>query len=439
MKLKKFWRALALIHIILTLFVLTRPFVSFLGAEKGEFGGKIFYILFGLCLIIVPIVLVRLRQFVWVALRDKLLMLLIAFALISVLWSYAPEATLRQSVTLLGETFLGVYLAMHYSVREQMRIVAWVLGIAAVLSLIAALAFPTLGIGSKSMPEAWTGIYGHKNIFGKLMALSTVIFFIFTKDCRKKWIGWGGFILSFVLVLLSRSLTSLVALIVILGLMPLYRSLRWRDIRAKAVVICAGALVVSVTIVVLATNPDPFFNALGRDPGQNTLVSRMHLWGDLLHKVEQRPLLGYGLGAFWLGWEGESADIWSKQDGWTPPHAHNGYLDIWLDLGLIGLGIMLCHLVLNFRRGIGLMRSVGPTGGLWALAYLTFLLLTSLTEDTLITRAPGILWTIYVALTLSMCVRLHRIGIASNERKELLSAKNSNIMKRLTRAGENTC
>jgi exopolysaccharide production protein ExoQ len=430
---KALLRTLGNVHIVLTLLVLTRPFVSFLGRESGESEGKIFFILFGLYLLILPIVLVRLGQFAWVALRDKLLMLLIGFAVISVLWSYAPEATLRQSVTFLGEAFLGVYLAMQYSLREQMRIFAWVLGIAAVLSLFVAFTFPTLGIGSTVHPEAWTGIYDHKNYLGRLMALSAVLFFLSSGDFRKRWVAWGGFILSASLVLLARSLTSLLALIAILGLMPLYRSLRWRDIRAKAMVIFAGALIVSVTIVILAANPEPFFRAAGRDPVQNTLVGRMQLWNDLLHKVEQRPLLGYGLGAFWLGWEGESADIWARH-GWAT-HAHNGYLDIWLDLGLIGLVLMLSHIFLNFRRGLLLMRSTGATEGLWALAYLTFVSLTSLTEVTLLTRRAGIFWALYVALSISMCIQLRRIGITSNERKQLPSAKKPDGKKRLSRPG----
>ena len=411
---KNLWRSLGTIHVVITLFVLTRPFVAFLGAERGAFGGEIFYILFGLYVIIVPLVLARLGRFFWVASRDKLLMLLIGFALISVLWSYAPGATLRQIIVFMGETFLGVYLAMQYSLREQMRIFAWVFGIATVLSLIVTLAFPVIGLGSKGNPEAWTGIYDHKNLLGNLMALSAILFFIVTGNFKKKWIAWGGFILSVVLVFLSRSLTSLLALIVILALMPLYRSLRWRDIGAKAVVICTAILVISVTIVIVFATPDPFFKVAGRDPVHNTLVSRIHLWSDLLHKVEQRPLLGYGLGAFWLGLEGESADIWEKQDGWSPPHAHNGYLDIWLDLGLIGLGMMLFHLFINFLRGTFLMRSTATNSGIWALAFLTFLSFTSLTGVTLITRAAGIYWAFYVALSLSMCIQLRRMGIASN-------------------------
>jgi exopolysaccharide production protein ExoQ len=430
---KELLRTLGKAYIVLTLLVLTRPFVSFLGPESGEFGGKIFYILFGLYIIIVPIALARLGRFVWVASRDKPLMFLIGFALISVLWSYAPAATLRQIMVFMGEGFLGVYVAMHYSLREQIGIFSWVLGIAAVLSLFVALIFPTIGIGSKGMAEAWTGIYDHKNVLGTLMALSAILFLLLTGDFRQKWVAWGGFSLSVTLVLLARSLTPLLAVIGILCLMPLYHSLRWRDMRAKAIVIFAGVLVVSVTIVIFAANPEPFFRAAGRDPVQNTFVGRIQLWDDLLHKVEKRPLLGYGLGGFWLGWEGESADIWAKY-GWNPPHAHNGYLDIWLDLGLIGLGLMLCHIFLNFRRGIVLMRSTGATEDLWALAYLTFVSFTSLTGVTLITRRAGIFWALYVALSLSMCIQLRRMAIASTEHKQLPSAKKPNGKKRPSRA-----
>jgi len=88
--------------------------------------------------------------------------------------------------------------------------------------------------------------------------------------------------------------------------------------------------------------------ALGKDV---TLTGRVPLWLALIPFLQERPWTGYGLGGFWLGWEGPSAYVWS-QVGWDPSHGHNGYLDLWLDLGLIGLSLGLWLLLSLLSWGI---------------------------------------------------------------------------------------
>ena len=72
---------------------------------------------------------------------------------------------------------------------------------------------------------------------------------------------------------------------------------------------------------------------LHRDEG---LTGRLNLWNAVLLAISKRLWLGYGFNAFWQGMKGESGYVLTAV-GWAPKYAHNGFLDLVLDLGLLGL------------------------------------------------------------------------------------------------------
>ena len=121
----------------------------------------------------------RWRQFIDIVISNgKLLLLLVGIASTSVLWSVEPEVTLRQSVGLICTTLFGVYIAVRYDLGQQLRLLAWTLGIAALLSLVFALALPSYGFFDEGggRGETWLGIYEHKNALGRIMVLGALVF-----------------------------------------------------------------------------------------------------------------------------------------------------------------------------------------------------------------------------------------------------------------------
>jgi exopolysaccharide production protein ExoQ len=70
------------------------------------------------------LLLVHSKKFLHIATRDKLLPLLVGIAVVSVLWSAAPEATLPRSVAIVGTTLFGIYLATRYDLGELLRLLA---------------------------------------------------------------------------------------------------------------------------------------------------------------------------------------------------------------------------------------------------------------------------------------------------------------------------
>ncbi len=337
--------------------------------------------------------------------KEKLLWAVVGIALVSVLWSDAPVTSLVNSISLLRITLLGVYFAARYSLKEQLQLLVWMFGIAVLLSVVFALALPSygvMGVASNSSVEAlnhtgaWRGIYIHKNVLGRTMVLSALAFLLFVSSSRRyRWVGWAGFGLSVGLILLSTSKTALMIFITIVFLFHLYKALRWNY--SLAVPFFITLLLVSGTVALLFLgNAETILGAMGRDI---TLTGRTELWSAVFDKIWQRPWLGYGYRGFWRGWEGESADVWSVVK-WAAPNSHNGLLDLWLDLGLLGLSAFVISFIAVCLRAVIWVRLTKTVEGLWPLAYLTFLFLANITESSLFTQSY--LWLMYVVITLSM-------------------------------------
>jgi O-antigen ligase len=354
---------------------------------------------------IILLIVVWWKRVVRIVIKEKFLWVFLGITLASVFWSTAPGVTLQRVVILLRATLFGVYLAARYSLKEQLQFVAWALGIAAVLSLMFVIALPSYGVMgmSDTLSEqavahagAWRGVYIHKNPLGRMMVLSAVVFLHAVNSSRRyRWVAWAGFGLSVLLILGSTSKSALLIVAIIISLLPFYRALRWNytfTVPFFIIVILLGGSVA----VLLVGMAETILGALGRDL---TFTGRTPLWAAVMDKIWERPWLGYGYGGFWQGWSGESAEI-LRLVRWATPHSHNGFLDVWLDLGLIGLLAFAISFLGTCLQAVTWVRKIKTGEGLWPLAYLTFLLLYNLTESSLLRQNS--LWLLYVAVTMSM-------------------------------------
>jgi exopolysaccharide production protein ExoQ len=109
----------------------------------------------------------------------------------------------------------------------------------------------------------------------------------------------------------------------------------------------AGYAVVGVVLLVVAQVTFDIFGAVVELSGHgSTIEGRAELWQELL-KVPINPVLGTGFESFWLG--KRLTDLWALH-WWHPTEAHNGYLETYLNLGVLGLGMMILLLIATFIR-----------------------------------------------------------------------------------------
>jgi O-antigen ligase len=151
----------------------------------------------------------------------------------------------------------------------------------------------------------------------------------------------------------------------------------------------------SITTLVVG-NWENLLRGLGRDP---SLSGRTQLWEMGLEMIAERRWLGYGYQAFWK--EGGAAEFIWKVEGYKPPHAHNGFINISLDLGMLGLFFFVIIIVITYARSIAWLHTGKTSIELWPVSYVTFLVLYNQSENTIIAH-NFIFWVLLVAAALSM-------------------------------------
>ena len=143
--------------------------------------------------------------------------------------------------------------------------------------------------------------------------------------------------------------------------------------------------------------------ALGRDA---TLTGRTELW-ELILGMNADPLLGTGFESFFLGNRAKELQIMFH---WAPNEAHNGYIEICLTLGWIGLGLFVLQVAVGYCNILRVVRSDPALGALKA-AIFAAALIYNVTETSFKVRHP--LWIVFLAI--GLCPLLVRLRITQKD------------------------
>jgi exopolysaccharide production protein ExoQ len=336
--------------------------------------------------------------------RNPVPALLVLLAFVSIYWSISPGETLARSIGLTGTTLTGLFLAVRFDRAKLVELVGWGFGIAAVASFFTAVAMPEIGIQWSPEGDQWRGVFVHKNTMARAMAL-TIVVLVLNAYHRKRVPRWtllavaatGG-----LLLLRTESATGVVVTVVLLALIPGLIALRGAPALAVPVGL-AGVVLVIVAGNLIAANTDEILIALGRDP---SLTGRTPLWEATSYYVADRPWLGHGFAAFWEEGSVTKMEIRHAVQ-WNAPHSHNGFRDLTLDLGYVGLGIFAVGFLVAVVQAFATLRRDEGAAALWPVVFLAFLVLYNLSESTLL-RASSVFWALFVATACSPSDRRKR-------------------------------
>jgi O-antigen ligase len=248
-----------------------------------------------------------------------------------------------------GTICFSLFLATEYRPFQLLKLLAQYFVIAIILSL-AMLPIPTLGWMSEEHAGCFRGAFIHKNVAGAVFALGIATLWCWFRTARfRTGIIWLS--LASMLLLLTQSISALMNVnLAAFGTICLF-PLRWRIKISLPVVLTMLAVGYSAAIA-LVFNYETILLALGRD---STLSGRTELWRLILQLIGDRPFFGYGIDAVF----GYSLDenLISLIEGWPVPHAHNGWLSLLLDYGIVGTALYIAwfghtafRAIANFRR-----------------------------------------------------------------------------------------
>jgi O-antigen ligase len=347
----------------------------------------------------------RIFYFLGALLKEKTILAVVFFAVISISWSIDPALTLKRSFALIGTTYFGVYFALRYNIKEQIHLLGIAFGLCCFLSLIFVIFIPSYGLMSYSVYQGvWRGVFTHKNTLARFTNFSSLIFLILALEARTKKIRVLWYVLlllSLLLLVMSTGKAALVSLIALLSVFPFVRVMRWSYGYALPFIMTVSIIAFSA-MVLLSANLDAIFQLLGKD---SDLTGRTDLWPDVIDAILDRPLLGYGYSSFWRGWTGPSGDIWNLQQlEWTPPHAHNGFLDLSLDIGLVGLTVYIVGYVISIIKSIIWVSKSSSIYNYWPFIVTLSTVVFNITES-VIMKQNNIYWLLYVSMVIYISVR----------------------------------
>ena len=337
-------------------------------------------------------------------LRLPFLMILIVICAASFTWSIEPGLTQRRSLAIVMTTAAGLYVGTRYDWQTMLRALGFAWCIIAIVAFMTGALNPSFGRMQEVHIGAWQGLYFEKNQLGGSMALAATFagfLAIMDQKFRRIWIGFLG--LAIVLVLLSTSKTALLGLLLGLGILAVCAWMK-RGIAIGLITLWGAVILVGFGGAVLVIAPEVVFAILGRDM---TLTGRTDIWIALVDYIQQRPLFGYGYGVFWSPESGPGN--WVRETlEWDAPTAHNGWLEVALSLGLIGLLFLALDFVMTLWRAV--MAAVNTWVGVFALAFLAQFFLFSLSESSSL-QQNSIVWVIYVAIAAKLAMRPKGVAV----------------------------
>lgn len=348
---------------IMLLVLASRPVTTWLGIQ-GEVVNEENYLegspidrLFYLFLIVTSGVVATLRGVKWrtlLAANLAITALYIYFGM-SVFWAADPLGSSKRLFKDFGLIVVGAVILSEKDPIQAIRAVyVRCACILIPLSVLFIKYYPELGrFYTRSGVPTYTGVAMQKNSLGELVLVFSG-FLIWdaaeTKAAsgRSGWRRWDYAVLLLLgvwLLNISESKTAL--LCIVIGLVLVMRGSRFGSpVTNRAILAGALALPFVVFFVQSSTLMAPLVEALGRDM---TFTGRTDIWQTTLAQ-DLDPIFGAGFWNFWGRKDGPAATIIAAIGTENMPSAHNGYLDIYLDGGLIAVGLLFCLLFLNGMR-----------------------------------------------------------------------------------------
>jgi exopolysaccharide production protein ExoQ len=293
----------------------------------------------------------------------------VAWATLSLVWSAWPQTTaltlLLLWITTVQALFIGSALTWHELVRAAASALKWVIGLSLVFEV-----WVSVFIGGPLLPGFvipdepaedpivyWSrnnlfdfegriqGIMGNANLLGPVALLAIIVFSIrLASGAPRRFLLWTWIGVAAFLFVRAGSATAYVAaagVAIVLTTVLLMRRTKRPGERTRYYV--AYAAVGVGGLFALWALRDAIFGALGRTAD---LTGREAIWDAVLARAAERPWVGWGFATPWAPWE-PAFDGWIIDHGQTVLQAHNMWVDVRMQLGIIGV-VLLALLYLAF-------------------------------------------------------------------------------------------
>lgn len=336
--------------------------------------------------------------------RNAPLLAVPLLALLSVAWSSDPPRTAVAGLQVLSMVMFGTLMGLRLP-RETVAALVLLVLLPVALASAAVIAGHPMGIDENG--DA-VGVFSHKNTLGNRAAILLLAAGALLMARRLRLAALAGVALGVGLLALSGSRTAWVAAAASVLALVAARALRLSSAGAAAAVAIGGVGACAAGAILVSGAFDPaamFFQTLDRDP---TMTGRTVLWELAVDYIRAAPILGHGFDAFWDHSRLTSgAAFVSGVMGQELPHFHNGYVEMAVQLGLVGALLLVLATLFLLLRGLRLLRQGSAIDGSFAVGLLALVAVTNMAEVALFQR-HGLALLLLSALAAQAVRRLQR-------------------------------
>ncbi|MDT0156771.1 O-antigen ligase family protein [Microbacterium sp. ARD32] len=371
-----------------------------------------------------------------------------ALALVSVLWSRWPGATLLTWALMAAVTVTALMVATILTWQEIVRALSTalkaILGLSLLIELWVALVLrhPILPNFAEPPPgpidpvSYWVrgnlfnggriqGVVGNAHALAMMCLFALIVFAVlYAARVRRRGmlIAWGA--LAVLLLVKAASATVYLSVVVLLAVAAaalVARAARTPAARRAVYLVAAAVFAAGIKTAVLLRD-----QVLGLFGKNSDLTGRVEIWRAVWERAITRPVLGNGFSSPWVPWD-PAFDGWILNHGITVFHAHDMWLDVFLQLGAVGVALMaVAWLALAWRAWFFAVDrprwDLDADRPYSALALMPLLLTAALLFEGLAESAPIMLWGWMLLILLSFKMKsVPLIGVGVGERTPVIS------------------
>jgi len=283
------------------------------------------------------------RQVLQACRENKLAFALPVLAIISTVWSQEPARTAAFAIMAVINTLFAIYLTERLRPDQQVSLFLLAGTVLALSSLLVVALFPNAGVDHKNAAVGWQGVFPHKNVCAIVMisfllpALCTSFTGSFAQTRRVLY-----FFLLLALIVGTTSRTGWIVSFLCILCVSLLKLLRRIHKVERTLLLLILPLAAVVVIWLVLANSSEILALLGKS---RTLTGRTAIWAAVIQSIVKRPFLGFGYDAFWIGFKGEAVNLAVAAGFVGLGNAENGVLQLWLEVGLVGVAILLIMLM----------------------------------------------------------------------------------------------
>jgi len=325
--------------------------------------------------------------------QNRWVAIYLGYCLLSVIWSEYPLVAFKRWIKIFGQPVMVLVILTEPNPIESLRkVFKRAIFILIPLSVTFIKYFPEFSRGYDSWSgfATNTGVTTNKNTLGVFCMVSGLVFFwdalqiIQDKRGKDRWKDLIFVTIYFCLIIwtlsMAQSATSLATMVLGMAIILLLGR-PWVNPRK----IGTYLLIIVPVLLVLHFGvgfTDFIYELLGRN---TTLTGRTEIWEKLL-STHENPILGYGFESFWLG-DRRWGLARSMGFIFELNSAHNGYLETYMNLGVVGL-ILTCAMILSAFRKCQRDLLVNFNFARFRIAYLIAFLIYNWTEAGFRTHVP---------------------------------------------------